>query len=97
MILHTLNAGPGTAVFKDCLRIATSDDAILLTGDGVYAALEHTSACIELLATEIDVHALEADALAAGIVDRLSNQITISDYDDFVTLSERFPRQLAWY
>ena len=97
MILHTFNTGPGAAAFQDCLRIATSDDAILLTGDGVYAALEHSCACIELLAAGIEAHVLEADARAAGIVERLSSRITVADYDDFVTLSERFPRQMAWY
>lgn len=97
MVLHTLNVRPGASAFQDCLRIAAKDDAILLTGDGVYIALEHTSACTELLGVGAEVYALEADASAAGIVDRLSKRVRLADYDDFVTLSERFPRQLAWY
>ena len=97
MILHTLNAGPDGSAFQDCLRIATDGDAILLTGNGVYAALDNTVACSELLAAGAEVFILEADARAAGIVQRLSTQVRLADFDGFVTLTERFSRQLAWY
>ncbi|MBP6724956.1 MAG: hypothetical protein KA137_08950, partial [Halioglobus sp.] len=44
MTLHTLNASPASAVFADCLRLLAPGDALLLLGDGVYAALEGTAA-----------------------------------------------------
>ena len=97
MILHTLNTGPQESAFQDCLRIAAADDAILLMGDGVYGAIKSTDACSELLKTGADVYLLRADAQAAGISGQLNDQIQSVDMDGFVTLSERFPRQLAWY
>ena len=97
MILHTLDTGPGGAAFRDCLRIAGSDDVILLTGAGVYAALDNTSACEQLLESGAEIFVLEADTRAAGILERINNKIAMTDFDGFVSLTERFPRQLAWY
>ena len=39
MILHTLNASPSSAAFTDCVSIMAKGDALVLMGDGVYAAL----------------------------------------------------------
>ena len=97
MILHTLNTGPQESAFQDCLRIAMAGDAILLMGDGVYGALKSTDACSELLKTGAEIYILRADAQAAGILGQLDHEVESVDMDGFVTLSERFPRQLAWY
>ena len=97
MILHTLNIGPDTGTFTECLRMATSDDALLLTGDGVYASIKNTSACNLLVESGAELYILETDARAAGIQPKVCAQVTLIDYDDFVGLSERFARQLAWY
>lgn len=97
MILHTLNSKPGSSGFEDCRRFASADDAILLMGDGVYAALSETDAWQQLLDTGSAIHVLEADARAAGIMARLPAQAIVEGFDGFVTLTERFPRQMAWY
>jgi tRNA 2-thiouridine synthesizing protein B len=97
MILHTVNIGPGGASFDDCLRTASHNDAILLMGDGVYAALEGTATCTRLRETGAEVFILEPDARAAGILKRLYKEARLEDIDGFVLLTERFPRQLAWY
>ncbi len=96
MILHTLNASPASASFADCLSLLAPGDALLLHGDGVYAALAGTSAGESLLASGASLYLLEDDALAAGILSR-TIAITPIDMTDFVELTERFPRQLAWY
>ena len=44
MILHTLNASPSSSAFTDCLKTIAEGDAVVLMGDGVYAAIEHTDA-----------------------------------------------------
>ena len=75
VILHTLNAGPGSDPFRQCLRIATGEDAILLTGDGVYAALERTEALSALIGSGAKLFVLAPDASAAGVVDRLGAQM----------------------
>ncbi len=97
MILHTLNKAPGQRAFHDCLALLQADHALLLLGNGVYAALQATPAAKLLAATGAPIYVLEADALAAGIVGRLMPGATLVDDDGFVELSERFSRQLAWY
>jgi tRNA 2-thiouridine synthesizing protein B len=96
VILHTLNASPTSPAFSDCLRVAGKGDAIVLMGDGVYVAIEGTAACAAILASEADVYLLAADARAAG-VSRVPGEIVLAAMDDFVTLTERYPRQQAWY
>lgn len=97
MILHTLGCSPTHPAFSDCLRLLASDDTVLLLGDGVYAALAGSSAAQDLAASGARVQVLEADARAAGVLERLAEGVTIADYDGFVALSEHYPRQQAWY
>lgn len=96
MILHTLSALPSSAAFDDCVRVVHSDDAIVLMGDGVYAALDETHPCTKLQATGAELYLLATDATAAGVTKIVSAASSIS-MDDFVALTERFPRQQAWY
>jgi tRNA 2-thiouridine synthesizing protein B len=96
MILHVLNASPASAAFRQCVNIIESGDALVLMGDGVYAALEGTGAYGELLATGARVHLLRSDATAAGVAFP-TNAMEVIDMDGFVSLTERFPRQLCWY
>lgn len=97
MILHTLNAAPGSTAFSDCLRLLKQSDILLLLGDGTYAALKGTDACSELKNSGAEIYLLEPDARAAGIVDRLDMQFKLVDFDTFAALSERCPTQQAWY
>lgn len=96
MILHTLNASPSSSAFNDCVKVARAGDALVLMGDGVYAALQGTMGCEQLQSMGIELYVLGPDALAAGVV-MPANGINIIDMDGFVTLTERFPRQHAWY
>lgn len=96
MVLHTLNAAPSSAAFRDCLKVIQTGDAVVLIGDGVYAALEGTAACTELQAMEVELFVLETDASLAGVAEPAQN-IDCIDMDGLVALTERFARQLAWY
>ena len=96
MILHTLNASPSSAAFHDCLKVIHTGDAVVLMGDGVYAALKETDACMELQAKDVELYILDADALLAGVTEPASGMHSI-DMDGLVALTERFPRQQAWY
>ena len=96
MILHTLATTPGQAAFEDCLAILSPDDAVLLLGNGVYAGINKTEAFHRLQATGAAVHILREDALAAGLTGRLDPAAMI-DMEEFVALTERYPRQLGWY
>ncbi len=96
MVLHTLNASPASAAFADCLRLAAPDDALLLLGDAVYGALTGTDSRLALEACAAPLYVLHEDAAAAGILERVDGAVCV-DIDGFVELTERFPRQLAWY
>jgi tRNA 2-thiouridine synthesizing protein B len=95
MILHTLNATPASAAFRDCIRMLQPECALVLMGSGVYAAIEGTEALASLLATGAKIYLLRADANAAGVV--AASSIEEMDMDGLVTLTEQYPRQLAWY
>ncbi|MEP4148089.1 MAG: sulfurtransferase complex subunit TusB [Halioglobus sp.] len=96
MLLHTLNAGPGTDSFLDCLRSAQKGDAIVLLGEGVYCALKDSSARKKLDECPARLMALATDVEAAGLANAISG-LPLIDMDAFVALSEFYPRQLAWY
>lgn len=96
MILHVLNASPASSAFQDCKSVIQSGDALVLMGDGVYAALDGTRAHGELLRSGVQVYVLQSDATAAGVASR-SGAMAFIDMDGFVTLTERFSRQLCWY
>ena len=96
MILHTLNASPASAAYRDCLAFLQPGDALVLMGDGVYAALVGTAAADELAGRKIELYALDIDARLAGIT-AVAPGISVIDMGELVRLSERYPRQQAWY
>jgi len=89
-VLHTLSALPGTEACTDCFRMLADGDALLLLGDGVYAADLATAH------PDIDVFILASDAAARGISRKAANNEHIS-MKQFVQLTARFERQVAWY
>ncbi|RLA44692.1 MAG: sulfurtransferase complex subunit TusB [Gammaproteobacteria bacterium] len=96
VILHTLNTSPGSAGFTDCLRVIAAGDALLLMGDGVYGAIADTAAGATLQASGAEIYVLTADTAAAGVSNLIKGANHV-DMDGFVALTERFPRQQAWY
>tara|TARA_R110002110_G_scaffold14698_1_gene67599 strand:- start:16758 stop:17048 length:291 start_codon:yes stop_codon:yes gene_type:complete len=96
MILHTLSASPSSIAFADCLSMIDDSDALLLLGDGVYAALAGSAARALVDHSNAPVFALAKDLMAAGIVDQCPG-VTSIDMRGFVELTERYSRQLAWY
>ena len=96
-MLHTLNALPGSAAARDCLAVLAAGDTLLLLGDGVYAAMEGAVTCELIVQGPAEVHVLAEDAAARGVCSRLAPAITPLDMAGFVALSERYPRQMAWY
>jgi tRNA 2-thiouridine synthesizing protein B len=97
MLLHTVSRSPAHSALRDCLAVLGPDDAILLLGDGVYAALAGSEGAALLTASGAAWFVLEADAALAGVRERLLSGTTVVDDDGFVALTERYSRQLAWY
>ncbi|MEP1471743.1 MAG: sulfurtransferase complex subunit TusB [Halieaceae bacterium] len=97
MLLHTLNSTPQSSATRDCCSLIGNQDAVILFGDGVYCALVGSNSSDALTASGAVIYALAADVDAAGIATRLSDQVSIIDYAEFVAISEKYPRQMAWY
>ncbi|MBN7797745.1 sulfurtransferase complex subunit TusB [Parahaliea mediterranea] len=97
MVLHTVNCPPSHPALGQCLRLLAPGDALLLLGDGVYAALAGSRAAAELAASGAALHVLDVDARAAGVLERLADGVSVCDDEGFVALTERYPRQQAWY
>lgn len=97
MILHTLTSAVGTQAFSQCVAQLRSDDTLLLMGNGVYAALAASPAAGQLQQCGAALYVLAEDARAAGVLNQLAANFETVDYPGFVELSERCPRQLAWY
>jgi len=96
VILHTLNASPASAAYRDCLALLRPGDALVLWGDGVYAALAGTAASGELAAKDIGLYLLGPDARLAGITAPAPG-VEVIEMAGLVRLTEQFPRHLAWY
>ena len=96
MILHTFSASPESSAFRDCLSSLSSEDAVLLLGDGAYAALPACTYLTQLGDAGATVYALRADALAAGMAEP-GPGVKLIDMPEFVALTERYPRQIAWF
>ncbi|MEM9256933.1 MAG: sulfurtransferase complex subunit TusB [Pseudomonadota bacterium] len=96
MILHTVNAPPGSGPFEACLRCVAAKDQILLLGDGVYALTGSSDAINGLVNRGVGVHYLLEDVQALGVVFEPSIGHAV-DVSGFVELTERCTRQLAWY
>lgn len=97
MLLHTLSRSPVHSALRDCLAVLGPDDALLLLGDGVYAALAGSEAAALLATSGASLFVLNADAALAGVQERLLPGASLVDDDGFVALSECYSRQLAWY
>jgi tRNA 2-thiouridine synthesizing protein B len=96
-MLHTLSCGPGHPAVKDCVAMLRADDALLLLGDGVYIAMQHSGDGLALQQSGASLYVLDADARAAGVQQRLAACFTVVDDDGFVRLTEQHAQQMAWY
>ncbi len=90
-MLYTINKSPLMfGNLKSVLRIAPSNDPILLYEDGVYAAAggAASAALVKQALEQHPVYALQADLEARGLVS-LIDGIQVVDYDGFVELVEQ--------
>lgn len=80
------------------LAFASKGDTLLLVGDAVLALqspLSLASMLAKCAAAQIAVCALEPDLVARGISNQYP-EVELIDYGQFVSLVERYEKQLAW-
>ena len=97
MILHLVNAAPGTEAFAHCLALAGTGDAVLLTGDSTYCLLQGSVHAKAMDACDAALYVLADDAAARGLADQVREPYTLVDMEGFVDLTERFQQIQSWY
>lgn len=99
MSLHLVSTSPWAGDgFEQCRRIVVPGDALLLLGDGVYAAMAGGpfAAALGRLTSEIDVYVLDEDCTARGVRELVSG-VEPTDYAGFVALACSHVRSVSWF
>jgi len=98
-MLHTVNKSPFEKdSLTSCLRLSEDGSSILLIEDGIYAALEGTTASDsikEALKTK-KVFALQEDLNARGVQSKVIDGIEQVDYAGFVKLVTEHDKVQSW-
>jgi tRNA 2-thiouridine synthesizing protein B len=100
-ILHVISHSPSDRTdLASCSRLITSNDALILFSNGVYAALAdtaHSHHIERLLNGGVPVYVLKLAQIARGLTDKkLIAGVTQVDYDGFVSLVERYAVTQSW-
>ncbi|WP_413043446.1 sulfurtransferase complex subunit TusB [Pseudomonas sp. YJ42] len=96
--LHLLSHSPfADGRLVSCLHLLGAGDALLLSGDAVYALQTATAQrqALELMPDGIGLFALDEDVAARGLED-LPERLQQVDYTGFVELCCRYARTNAW-
>ncbi len=97
MVLHVINKMT-TSLWRDCVATLNAGDALLLTEDAVFAAVqghEHQH-FLQQLQCLPRVYALVEDLAARGISARISPAFVSITYGDFVALSLEHTKVVNW-
>jgi tRNA 2-thiouridine synthesizing protein B len=93
--LHVLSHSPfGDDRLTSCLRLISANDALLLTGDAVYALQPNTAPFKSLNARSLKLFALAEDAQARAI--EVPDWAKAIDYPAFVELSIHYDKVNSW-
>ncbi|MDQ3200986.1 MAG: sulfurtransferase complex subunit TusB [Pseudomonadota bacterium] len=93
--LHVLSHSPfGDDRLTSCLRVIGANDAVLLTGDAVYALQPGTAPFDRLTARQLNLFVLAEDAQARALA--IPDAATAVDYPAFVELSMHYDKVNSW-
>ena len=93
--LHVLSHSPfGDDRLTSCLRLIGANDALLLTGDAVYALQPNTAPFNSLNARSLKLFVLAEDAQARAI--EVPDWAKAIDYPAFVELSIHYDKVNSW-
>jgi len=99
MLLHTVNKSFERNSLDACLRLAKAGSTILLIEDGVYAAVNGTTAeaGLKTALENINVCVLAPDLAARGLdADKVIDGIKAVDYAGFVNLAAECSSVQSW-
>lgn len=93
--LHVLSHSPfGDDRLSSCLRVIGANDALLLTGDAVYALQAGTAPCNALNARHPTLFVLAEDAQARAL--EIPDTAKAIDHPAFVELSIHYDKVNSW-
>ncbi|MBH3338267.1 sulfurtransferase complex subunit TusB [Pseudomonas mendocina] len=95
--LHILSHSPfADSRLASCLRLLGGADALLLSGDAVYALQPGTAnlQALQLMPTSVALYALDEDLAARGLQAR--ERVQVVDYPAFVELCTRYAKVNSW-
>ena len=95
--LHMLSHSPfADSRLTSCLRLLGTDDALLLTGDAVYALQPDTAnlQALQLMPASVALYALDEDLAARGM--QPPQRVQVVDYPGFVELCTRYAKVNSW-
>ncbi|WAJ39912.1 sulfurtransferase complex subunit TusB [Pseudomonas sp. GOM7] len=95
--LHILSHSPfADSRLASCLRLLGAGDALLLSGDAVYALQPGTAnlQALQLMPASIALHALDEDLTARGL--QAPERVQPVDYPGFVELCTRYAKVNSW-
>lgn len=93
--LHLLSHSPfNDTRLAGCLRLMGPADAVMLTGDAVYAVVADSETDASLQRAGIRTYALQEDVQARGLIP--GTAITVVDYPEFVALTLAFDKVNSW-
>lgn len=99
-MLHIVNKSPFERMsLQACLERTVDGAAVLLTEDGVYAALQNTAVAdtVAKAAKTLKVFVLGPDLAARGMSEKpLIDGITVVDYGGFVDLTVEHGTTQSW-
>ncbi len=94
--LHIINSHAANGyVLSRCIASATSGDAVLLIGDGVYCAVADLFA-LAVKRPKLQWFGLQADADARGLLGRLADTVELIDDARFVELVVAHQPIVTW-
>lgn len=88
--LHILSRLHDNCLPAALQRSCADNDGLLLSGDGVYAALNAKNVLPK------NCHALEADVRARGLIAIWPADISLINHGDYVDLCVQYPKSLSW-
>lgn len=96
-VLHILSHSPFTdSRLSSCLRLLGAGDALLLTGDAVYALQPGTAnlQALQLTPDDVALYALDEDLAARTL--QAPARVQALDYAQFVELCTRYDKVNSW-
>lgn len=99
-MLHTVNKSPFERnALESCIGLATAGSAVLLTEDGVVAAMQNTryAKMIADAMADIKFYVLGPDLKARGLSEsNIVDGISVVDYEGFVDLATEHDSVQSW-